>query len=345
MRALLAAFLLLVCWPAQAHVTTGLAVLEIRDGKLVYRLTLIASEQEGENGRLLVEAAAGDATSAGHVGTALRRAVRFSIGGETCTPDAVAFWSSRAGSDRVVLEMALSCARSTGSLAIRDDWPDVLGSHHQTFMTVRLSGQRSVELTFDTQRRDAIVDQTAGIGAGWLSFIRLGAEHILGGPDHLLFLVALLALARGVWPVVSIVTGFTVAHSIALSLAVLGYVDVPASIIEPLIAASLVWVAMENLLAPARTRWRWLVATLFGLVHGLGFALALTELGLPREAMVKALIGFNAGVELGQLAFVAVVMPVLAWLARPGRVPQLPTVLSIVVATMGAVWLTDRLLV
>ncbi|HSH99174.1 MAG TPA: HupE/UreJ family protein [Reyranella sp.] len=335
----------LVSWPALAHVTSGLSAVEVDGGKLSYRVTLVATDQEGENGRLLVQATDGDATAAEQVASALRRAARFSIGGEACTPGRIALQGSRAGDGKVVLDMALSCPKSTGSLVIRDDWPDVLGSHHQTLMTVRLSEQRSVALTFNTDRREATVDLRAGLGTDWLSFIAMGAEHILSGADHLLFLIALLALAKGVWPIVRIVTGFTLAHSITLSLAVLGYVDVPSRIVEPLIAASIVWVAMENLLAPTRTRWRWLVAALFGLVHGLGFASALTELGLPQDALVRALVGFNLGVELGQLAFVAVVMPAVIWLARPGRVPQLPRALSMMVAAMGAVWLADRILV
>jgi hypothetical protein len=345
LRALLAALLMLLCWPALAHVTTGLAVVEVDGGKLTYRLTLVAREQEGENGRLLMEAVAGNATATGQVTTALRRAARFSIGGDPCTPGHVAFRDVPGGDGKVMLEMALACVRPAGTLVIRDDWPDVLGSHHQTLMTVRLSGQRSVALTFNTQRRDATVDLAANVSTDWLSFIRMGAEHILSGPDHLLFLMALLALAKGIWPIVRIVTGFTIAHSITLSLATLGYVDVPSRTVEPLIAASIIWVALENLFAPGRTRWRWLLAAVFGLVHGLGFASALTELGLPRDTMIKALVGFNVGVELGQLAFVAVVMPLVLWLAGPGRVPQLPNALSMIVAALGTVWLGERLLV
>jgi hypothetical protein len=134
-----------------------------------------------------------------------------------------------------------------------------------------------------------------------------------------------------------------VAHSITLSLAVLGVVDVPSRIVEPLIAASIVWVAVENLVAPAGIGRRWLVAAIFGLIHGLGFASALTELDLSRTALVQALIGFNIGVELGQLAFVAVVMPPLVWLARPGRLPHLPQIISVLVALMGAVWFVQRI--
>lgn len=345
MRWLLAVLALLLAAPVLAHVTsTGLAVLDVDGSRLSYRLTLAATDQEGENGDLLLQAADGNKLAAERVAAALRQAAQFSIGGEACVPGRIAFQGSRSGDGKVVLDMALSCAKSTGTMVIRDTWADVLGSHYQTVMTVRLPEQRSVELAFSIERREATVD-LAHARTGWLSFIAMGAEHILSGPDHLLFLLALLALAKGVWPIVRIVTGFTVAHSITLSLAALGVVDVPSRVVEPLIAATIVWVALENLLAPAQTRWRWLVAAAFGLVHGLGFASGLTDLGLPREAMVRALIGFNVGVELGQLAFVAVVMPPVVWLSRPERLPRLPQMLSVLVAAMGAVWLVERLLV
>jgi hypothetical protein len=226
---------------------------------------------------------------------------------------------------------------------IQDKWPTLLGEHFQTVLSVRVPGRSSIEFAFTEGHREATVDLAGDAGTGWLSFIAMGIEHILTGVDHLLFLVALLALTRGVWPIVRIVTGFTIAHSITLSLAALGLVDVPDRIVEPLIAATIVWVAVENLAFPAGARWRWLVAVVFGLVHGLGFAGALTELGLPRDAMVRALIGFNIGVEFGQLAFVAVMMPAVVWLARPGRIVFLPQALSMAVAAMGAFWLVERL--
>jgi hypothetical protein len=344
MRLLVALLLVLFAMPADAHVTsTGLALLEIDGSRLSYRLTLVATEQEGENLRLLEAAVDGDAMAAERVAAAMRQAARFSLGGEACVPGRIRFQGSRTGDGKVVMEMALACPRSTGALLIRDEWSDVLGSHFQTVMSVRPVEQPSVELVFNAERREATVDLGSG-RTGWLDFIVMGAEHILGGPDHLLFLLALLALAKGFWPIVRIVTGFTIAHSITLSLAALGIVEIPGSIVEPLIAATIIWVALENLVAPAQTRWRWLIAGVFGLIHGLGFASALTELGLPREAMVRALIGFNIGVELGQLAFVAIVMPPLVWLARPGRLARLPQILSVLVALMGSVWLVERVL-
>ena len=151
------------------------------------------------------------------------------------------------GDDKVVLDMALSCPRSTGTLSIRDDWPEVMGAHFQTVLSVRQPGRPSVEFAFLEDRRAATLDLAT---ATRHRLVRASSpwaiEHILGGIDHLLFLLALLALARGFWQTVTIVTGFTVAHSITLSLAALGVIDVPSRIVEPLIAASIVWVARRE---------------------------------------------------------------------------------------------------
>jgi hypothetical protein len=338
--------LLAVAWTvsAAAHVTsTGLATLDLDGGKLLYRLTVVATEVDDQGGRLLATAADGDRAAAERVAGFLRDYARFSIAGEACQPGRVAVRGSTAGDDKVFLEMVLACPKSTGTLAIRDDWPEVLGAHFQTVLSVRVPGRPSVEFVFLEDRRAATLDLATAVPAGWFAFIAMGVEHILGGLDHLLFLLALLALAHGLWQTVTIVTGFTVAHSITLSLAALGVVDVPSRIVEPLIAASMVWVAVENLVAPSGIGRRWLIAMIFGLIHGLGFASALTELDLSRQALVRALIGFNVGVELGQIAFVIVVMPPLAWVSRPGRLPRLPQILSVLVAGVGAVWLVLRL--
>jgi hypothetical protein len=330
---------------AAAHVTaTGLAVLDVDGSRLSYHLTLVATEQAEDMGHALLAAADGDPSAAAVVAQAMREHARFSMAGVACMPGRIAVQGSRAGDGKVILEMALACPRSDGALTIRDDWPGILGAHFQTVMSVRISGRPSVEFAFGEDRHDATVELSAPTATDWASFVAMGVEHILTGPDHLLFLLALLALAKGFWPVVKIVTGFTIAHSITLSLAALGLVDIPSRIVEPLIAATIIWVAVENLLVPRRARRRWPIAAVFGLVHGLGFASALTELGLSRAAMVRALVGFNVGVELGQLTFVALVMPPVMWLATPGRISQLPQILSLVVATAGAFWLVQRLL-
>src|SRR5262249_25388571 len=164
---------------------------------------------------------------------AMRDYARFTIGGAACVPGRITVQGSRASDGKVVLDMALACPKAGATLTIRDDWPDVLGGHFQTVMSVRIPGRPSVEFAFVEDKRAATVDLSGSTGTGWLSFIAMGAEHILSGPDHLLFLLALLALARGFWPIARIVTGFTIAHSITLSLAALGLVEVPSRVVEP----------------------------------------------------------------------------------------------------------------
>ena len=152
------------------------------------------------------------------------------------------------------------------------------------------------------------------------TYMRLGIEHILLGYDHLLFVLALLILVRTWRRVVLTVTAFTVAHSITLAAATLGFVNVPGPPVEAAIALSIVLVAVEIVNAqrgiPSFTaRWPWLVAFCFGLLHGFGFAGALAEVGLPHHAIPVALLFFNLGVELGQLSFVAAILA-MAWILK-----------------------------
>lgn len=153
------------------------------------------------------------------------------------------------------------------------------------------------------------------------SYTWLGIEHILLGIDHLLFVAALVMLVRGLRPLLWTITAFTLAHSITLALATLGVLDVPGPPVEAIIALSILFVAMEILrreqghpsLASEKP---WLVAFSFGLLHGLGFAGALAEVGLPQNSIPLALLFFNIGVELGQLAFVAVLLAAAALVRR-----------------------------
>ncbi len=317
-------------------------MVDVDGDRLTYRFTVVTTQVDELYAPILQGAVDGDRAASERVAQAMRDYARFSIAGSACTPGRISMRGSNAGDGKVELEMSLACPKSVGTLWIRDDWPEVLGAHFQTVMTVNVAGSIAGQFGFLDERREANLQLNAPGGFSWLSFIRMGAEHILSGPDHLLFLLALLALSRGLWPTVKIVTGFTVAHSITLSLAVLGWVDVPPRIVEPLIAVSIIWVALENLVSPSDIGRRWLVAAAFGLVHGLGFAGGLLELGLPREALVRALVGFNVGVELGQIFFVALVLPPLAWLSSPKRLHRLPQILSVAVAAMGAVWLVQR---
>jgi len=148
------------------------------------------------------------------------------------------------------------------------------------------------------------------------TFVPSGIQHILIGPDHILFLVGLLLLGGGWKALVRIVTAFTIGHSITLSLAALGIVSPPARLIEPAIALSIVFVGADNLVRGGGRDVRAWIALVFGLVHGFGFANVLREFGLPREALGWSLFSFNAGVEIGQLAIVLVVATLLAAIRR-----------------------------
>jgi hydrogenase/urease accessory protein HupE len=165
-----------------------------------------------------------------------------------------------------------------------------------------------------------VIQATPGAGEVAATYLRLGIEHILFGFDHLLFVLALVILVREWRRVAVTVTAFTIAHSITLAAATLGFVNVPGPPVEATIALSIVLVSVEILNArrgkPSLTaRLPWLVAFSFGLLHGFGFAGALAEVGLPQHAIPVALLFFNVGVETGQLVFVAAVLS-LIWLLR-----------------------------
>lgn len=182
-----------------------------------------------------------------------------------------------------------------------------------------------------------------GAEGGFGHFFVLGVEHIFTGFDHLLFLAGLLLVAASLGEVVRLVTAFTVAHSLTLGAAVFGWVELPSVVVEPLIAASIVVVAVENLVRRSPRGRVWLTF-LFGLVHGFGFAGLLRELGLGDGNVVATIAGFNLGVEAGQLVVVLAVAPLLLlarrrpWYARTA-VPGF----SALIGFFGAYWLVERL--
>ena len=191
------------------------------------------------------------------------------------------------------------------------------------------------------------------------SFVVLGVEHILTGYDHLLFLAALLLVCSTFTEAATIITSFTVAHSITLAMAALGVVDLSPDIVEPLIAASIIYVAVENLVRGApdpndpeggrrarhRLHWRWVITFAFGLVHGLGFASMLREAGLGASpgGVALPLLKFNLGVEAGQLAVAALFFPlILALSRRPAVARWMVPACSVLIAAAGARWLFER---
>ena len=178
-----------------------------------------------------------------------------------------------------------------------------------------------------------------------LKWIALGFQHIIPkGLDHIVFVLGLFFLSTGVKTLILQVSCFTLAHSLTLGLATFGLVSAPGAIVEPLIAASIICIALDNLYSESLARWRLMMVTLFGLLHGLGFASVLSGLDLPRENFLSSLLLFNIGVEIGQLtvlmmAFVAVGW-MRSWSQYTERVAR-PATISI--AGIGAYWLINRI--
>jgi hydrogenase/urease accessory protein HupE len=176
------------------------------------------------------------------------------------------------------------------------------------------------------------------------SFIVLGIEHILTGYDHLLFLLALLALGGSFTYLLKVVSAFTVAHSITLTLATLDTINLPPRFIESVIALSIAYVAAENSWRKREKaeRWRWALTFAFGLVHGMGFAGILQEMAIPKTNLVTSLVSFNVGVELGQLAFMSVAFLILALFKRFAWDKAIRYGASLTAVAVGMYWFVQR---
>ena len=232
---------------------------------------------------------------------------------------------------------------------------------HQTFINVYEDGRLHHQAIVSDGRQSA--DYYAGTWQGTAAvmavFIPAGIEHILIGPDHVLFLIGLMLLGGSLWHLTTIVTAFTLGHSITLSLAALDVVSPPASVVEPVIALSIVFVGADNLLVqrdrgraseaatrgvrPPRDIRAW-VAGAFGLVHGFGFASVLKEFGLPITALGWSLFSFNVGVEIGQLAIVLLVAFALRRIERRDAsvARRLVVAGSVIVIAAGSYWFVER---
>jgi hydrogenase/urease accessory protein HupE len=254
--------------------------------------------------------------------------------------------------ERTALRFEFACAQ--GPLTARDvlrlPW-----QRQGVMLTARWSDGSTVRQFF-ARTNDAIDVPLAALQAGSGSvadaarrYLDLGIEHILLGVDHLLFVFGLLLLVRGPWMLIKTITAFTLAHSLTLALATLGLVEVPPRPVDAAIALSIMFLGAEILRARQGRRGLtasrpWVVAFAFGLLHGLGFAGALTQLGLAPREIPLALLFFNVGVELGQLIFVATCLA-LAWALRQLRVvwPRWAEPLpAYAMGTVAAFWFIER---
>lgn len=247
------------------------------------------------------------------------------------------------------VRVRLRYVRTPGSrLAVRSVVASRLARGHRQLLSIRnddgsLLAQGMLDANTDGV---GVVDLSSSRADTPRQFFVLGIHHIIGGYDHLLFLGGLLLAARGVRDAVTTMTAFTVAHSLTLGLAATGVVNVPARIVEPLIAASIVYVGLENLLRQHPPH-RWKLTLGFGLIHGFGFAGALRELGIGSSGLAVALpLGsFNLGVEAGQIAVALVALPLLwALRAQPTLSTRLTSACSVMVVVAGGYWLIERML-
>lgn len=195
---------------------------------------------------------------------------------------------------------------------------------------------------------DPIATEGATVISFWSNLVNytvVGYYHILPlGLDHILFIVGLFLLSTRLKPLIWQVTAFTLAHSITLAMGVLGILVIPGSIVEPLIAASIVYICIENIFLTQMSKWRTLVIFLFGLLHGQGFAGALTEFGLSPNNIVSGLIGFNLGVELGQISVILICFALFGyWFSKKDWYRGVVVVpASLVIALIGAYWVLER---
>ncbi len=262
--------------------------------------------------------------------------------------------------DGVEVRFDAACTARPRKMTIRCGFLDVLpASHHHIAVVVTARDRPPFEALVVAGSADVSIDVAAPSSSrSFRALLILGVEHILTGYDHLVFLFGLIVMGGRARSLVLALTAFTVAHSIALALAVLGVWAPSPSIVEPAIALSIAYVGVENLVrarldarrakvtdTPARdqARGRWRITFPFGLVHGFGFAGALAAIGLPRASVPAALLAFNLGVELGQLAVLALVLPLLTW-ARRWRVVREPGTkgANVAIIAAGVVWFVLR---
>lgn len=272
--------------------------------------------------------------------------VRLDAGGAPCD---LQVQSLEPAAEHVRVRVQFACPKVSATLVYRATPFAEIDPRARHMVTVTGAAKRFGLLSASTPS----LEITTVRQSPWAVFGRYlfaGIEHIAIGFDHIAFLLGTIVWGRGLLPIVKVITAFTVAHSITLTAAVLGAVTPDPAWVEAAIAASIVYVAVENFFVRDVGR-RWPLTFAFGLVHGFGFASVLREYGLPREALVPALAAFNIGVEVGQLAIVAGALVLLQGVDRFERragVAEIPDrrvawTISIAVGLLGAWWLFERL--
>jgi hydrogenase/urease accessory protein HupE len=338
-RALLAILLFCTSADVLAHSggTSGFASIVVTGNTVRYSLTLLSVPMPSALAEQMRFGRPDVAPTYQPLADAIANKIALRNGDSRCVAGPSQVVPPAARSDSPVVIVDFVCAQPVQVLSIRDDLFDLTGPDYHTIAMIQWTGG-SDQFAFATEARE----HTTSIGSagaqatGTRSFFLMGVEHILLGWDHLLFLICLLLLGGSFWGLIRIVTAFTVAHSITLAAAALGVVTLPSRLVESVIALSIAYVAAENIFLRDRAASkRWLVAFVFGLVHGFGFASVLKDAGLPQEGLIWSLLGFNLGVETGQAFVVVITMPLLLWLRSRSWQPRAVAAVSGTVLAIG----------
>jgi len=348
-----AALLLLYALPARAHVI-GLSRGDYTprgseiEAEITLRLddaalTVPSLDADGDRQVSPAEIARSrDALKAAFFG-----ALEITADGQRCRPslDDAAFDPP----DGLRLRATYACPAPPAHLHLRFGFLDSMPSDHRHLATVHLPHGGDVDQLAVLARPEMDVEMAGGASHGFGSLLRGGVEHILTGADHMAFLLALVlggTLVAGerlrVGSLIAMLTAFTVGHSAALAIATLGGFAPGARFVEPAVALSVAYVGAENLFTRDVSH-RWMLTLPFGFVHGFAFAGGLLPLGLPREQLPSALFAFNLGVEGGQLAVLAVLLPPLVAVRKRAWYPLFAKGLSALIVLAGIVWFVQRI--
>jgi len=336
----------IVCWVARVGVVSLLALLLIAPSVAsAHEVGLSRGDYRVDGDQVTASITMAGAERELLAASIVER-TRVASGGADCVTTRST--TTAADDDGVRVAMAYRCDRGAEDVTITLDWLEDAPRGHRHMAFFERDGEPADSLL---HRQRSVLSLAAVRGAvapaepiGFVEMVGIGVEHILLGVDHLVFLLGLVLVGRRVRSLATMITAFTLGHSVTLGLAVLGVYAAPPSLVEPAIALSIAYVGIENYLVKDDTK-RWRIALLFGLIHGFGFAGALGELSLPAVDVPSMLVSFNLGVELGQLAVMAVVLP-LIMLVRNRRWYQriaLPTA-SAAVTLAGLFWFGTRVL-
>ena len=336
--AILVSCIAALVFPAQAHQwgTTGLASIAISGNSIRYVLTLSEVPTPSPLAEEMGFGQPGVTPDYQPLARAIAEKIRFTNDGEACVAAPGQIVPSSATAVTVTAIVNFVCAGQIRELGIRDDVFEVAGQNLHTLARIEWPGGIQ-QFVFASEARETAVSVgargEAARRAG--SSFALGVTHILNGYDHLLFLLVLTLRGGGLWSLLKIITAFTVAHSIALALAVSAVAVLPERLVETAIPLTMAWIAAENLFPQFAISRRWSVSAVFGLLHGFGFFPLLADIGMPKENLALSLLNLNLGVEVGQAIVVLLIVPILMRLRNRTWEPGLVATLSAVVLAVG----------